>query len=173
MGKRQRKLPSIDLWWAEWLRPLHLSEWWWLRQIVAKRLHTSQNCRKKGRTEGCTTTGTHSPEHPHPWAHWGHHTPEFTMNTHSPEHPHSWAHHGQTEALAHTHSRLRTPYSTAQEPNANLRNSRFWFFRKKKYIFYYRDQFLEMYMLKWTMSNQFRILIPPTIFCRSHHHWRW
>lgn len=150
MGKRQRKLPSIDLWWAEWLRPLHLSEWWWLRQIVAKRLHTSQNCRKKGCKEGCTRTGTHSPEHPH-----------------------SWAHHGQTEALAHTHSRLRTPYSTAQEPNANLRNSRFWFFRKKKYIFYYRDQFLEMYMLKWTMSNQFRILIPPTIFCRSHHHWRW
>lgn len=112
MGKRQSKLLSIDLWWAGWLRPWHLSEWWLLRQTVAERLCTSQaantvhqNCRRKECTEGCTRTGTHSPKHPHPWAHRGHppswvhhehpqswtptvlntHTPELTLETHTPE----------------------------------------------------------------------------------------
>lgn len=150
MGKRQRKLPSIDLWWAEWLRPLHLSEWWWLRQIVAKRLHTSQNCRKKdvkrdAQEQAPTVLNTH--------------TPELTMDKQKLLHTHThvWEHH--------------TAQPKNQMPTWETRDS--GFSGKKKYIFYYRDQFLEMYMLKWTMSNQFRILIPPTIFCRSHHHWRW
>lgn len=87
------------------------------------------------------------------------HTPELTMDKQKLLHTHThvWEHH--------------TAQPKNQMPTWETRDS--GFSGKKKYIFYYRDQFLEMYMLKWTMSNQFRILIPPTIFCRSHHHWRW